>query len=50
MPVMYFTQLLGLAFGIPAKRLGIGTEFVPAEDVLKCARGGSQAEAGGKNG
>ena len=50
MPVMYFTQLLGLAFGIPAKRLGIGTEFVPADDVLKCARGDSQAAAGGKTG
>jgi len=31
LPVMYFTQLLGLALGIPAKRLGIGTELVPAE-------------------
>ncbi|OGO17280.1 MAG: hypothetical protein A2Z14_18655 [Chloroflexi bacterium RBG_16_48_8] len=30
MPVMYFTQLLGLAFGIPAKRLGIGKELVSA--------------------
>jgi len=28
MPVMYFTQLLGLALGIPPKRLGIGTEVV----------------------
>ncbi len=30
MPVVYFTQLMGLAFGIPAKRLGIGKELVSA--------------------
>jgi len=34
MSVVYFTQLLGLALGIPAKRLGIGTELVPAEVAL----------------
>jgi heterodisulfide reductase subunit B len=33
-PVMYFTQLLGLAFGIPPKRLGIGKELVPITEVL----------------
>jgi heterodisulfide reductase subunit B len=33
-PVMYFTQLVGLAFGIPPKRLGIGRELVPTEEVL----------------
>ena len=27
-PVMYFTQLIGLAFGIKPKKLGIGKEFV----------------------
>jgi heterodisulfide reductase subunit B len=27
-PVMYFTQLIGLAFGIPGKKLGIGKEFI----------------------
>ncbi|MBI3950552.1 MAG: CoB--CoM heterodisulfide reductase iron-sulfur subunit B family protein [Acidobacteria bacterium] len=31
MPVLYFTQLLGLALGIPPKRLGIGTEFISAQ-------------------
>lgn len=46
MPIMYFTQLLGLAFGISAKKLGIGTEFVPADDVLRCARGDSPAADG----
>ena len=27
-PVMYFTQLVGLALGISNKKLGIGKEFV----------------------
>ncbi len=34
MPVLYFTQLMGLAFGIAPKKLGIGKEFVPVDDVL----------------
>jgi heterodisulfide reductase subunit B len=46
MPIMYFTQLLGLAFGISAKKLGIGTEVVPTDDVLRCARGHSPAADG----
>ncbi|MBI4277799.1 MAG: CoB--CoM heterodisulfide reductase iron-sulfur subunit B family protein [Armatimonadetes bacterium] len=33
-PILYFTQLLGLALGIPARQLGIGTELVPAAPVL----------------
>jgi heterodisulfide reductase subunit B len=36
MPILYFTQLMGLAFGIPAKRLRIGSELVPAPAVV-CA-------------
>jgi heterodisulfide reductase subunit B len=27
-PVVYFTQLIGIAMGIPPKRLGIGSEFI----------------------
>lgn len=38
-PVMYFTQLMGLAFGIGQKRLGIGRELVPITPVLACVRG-----------
>jgi heterodisulfide reductase subunit B len=38
-PVLYFTQLVGLAFGISAERLGIGKEIVPAAPVLACVRG-----------
>ncbi len=38
LPVMYFTQLIGLAFGLPPKQLGIGTELVSAEPVICHAR------------
>jgi heterodisulfide reductase subunit B len=37
MPVMYFTQLMGLAMGIPTKRLGIGSELVQATPVARFA-------------
>jgi len=33
-PVLYFTQLLGLALGIPPKKLGIDKVMVPAKDLL----------------
>lgn len=33
-PILYFTQLMGLAFGYDAKRLGIGKEFVSANPAL----------------
>ena len=34
MPVLYFTQLLGLALGIPRRRLGIGKELVSAGPIF----------------
>lgn len=34
MPVLFFTQLMGLAFGAAAKTLGIGSEVVSARDAL----------------
>jgi heterodisulfide reductase subunit B len=34
LPVFYFTQLMALAFGIPAERLGIHKHFVAAEELL----------------
>lgn len=37
-PVLYFTQVLGLALGIPPERLGIGTELVAATPALACVR------------
>lgn len=33
-PILYFTQLMGLALGIPAQKLGIGKEFVDARPAL----------------
>jgi len=33
-PVMYFTQLIGLALGIPHKKLGIGKEFIAMAPAL----------------
>jgi heterodisulfide reductase subunit B len=45
-PVLYFTQLMGLAMGIGQKKLGIGTELIPATAVLACvARKPAAAEA-----
>ena len=35
LPILYFTQLLGLALGIEPKKLGIGIELVSATPVFK---------------
>lgn len=35
LPILYFTQVLGLAFGIEAKRLGLQKHFVAADELLK---------------
>ncbi len=37
-PIMYFTQLIGLAMGLPPKKLGIGTEFISTNKVVKFAK------------
>lgn len=37
-PIMYFTQLIGLAMGLPPKKLGIGTEFISVKNVLSYAQ------------
>ena len=34
-PILYFTQLLGLAFGIEPKKLGLSKHLVPAKPVLE---------------
>lgn len=34
MPVLFFTQLMGLAFGIDAKKLGFGRELVSAKEAM----------------
>jgi heterodisulfide reductase subunit B len=35
MPILYFTQLLGLSLGVGVKRLGIGKELVSAQAILE---------------
>jgi heterodisulfide reductase subunit B2 len=35
MPILFFTQLIGLAFGLDPKALGIGRELVSSGDALK---------------
>ena len=35
LPVMYFTQLMGLALGISPKRLGIGSELIAVMPAIK---------------
>lgn len=37
-PVVYFTQLIGLALGVPGKNLGIGSEIVSATPLAPFAR------------
>jgi heterodisulfide reductase subunit B len=34
-PIIYFTQLMGLAFGMSAQELGFGKEFVDAAPTLE---------------
>lgn len=34
MPILYFTQMMGMAFGMNAKSLGIGAEFMSAAKAL----------------
>jgi heterodisulfide reductase subunit B len=43
LPIMYFTQLLGIAFGIDPKKLGFGKELVAAMPVLKAKLNGQLA-------
>jgi heterodisulfide reductase subunit B len=39
-PVLYFTQLIGLALGVPPGKLGIGSELVNAMPALASAGSG----------
>jgi heterodisulfide reductase subunit B len=45
MPIIFFTQLLGVAFGIDPKTLGFGKEIVAASPVLKAKLNGKMAMA-----
>ena len=44
MPIVYFTQLLGLALGVGVKRLGLGKELISTKSVL--SRRAEPASAG----
>jgi heterodisulfide reductase subunit B len=35
MPIVFFTQMLGIAFGLQPKQLGFGKEIVAAEPVIR---------------
>ena len=35
MPILFFTQLMGLAFGLKPEKLGFGSEFVSAHEAMK---------------
>jgi heterodisulfide reductase subunit B len=35
LPILYFTQMIGLAIGLSAKELGLGREIVPSAPVLE---------------
>jgi heterodisulfide reductase subunit B len=43
MPVVFFTQILGLAFGIDRRKLGFGKELVAARPVLEARFGAKPA-------
>ena len=47
LPIVFFTQLLGLAFGLEPKRLGFGKEIVAAEPVIKARLNGAVSSAKG---
>jgi len=35
LPIVFFTQMMGIAFGLPSKELGFGKEIVRAEPVIR---------------
>ncbi|MEN6494473.1 MAG: CoB--CoM heterodisulfide reductase iron-sulfur subunit B family protein [Thermoguttaceae bacterium] len=45
MPIIYFTQMLGVAFGIEPSKLGFGKELVSAMPVLKAKLNGAAVPA-----
>ncbi len=47
LPVLYFTQMMGLAFGIEREALGIGSELVNAREALSLIGSTPESDAGG---
>jgi heterodisulfide reductase subunit B len=45
LPIIFFTQLLGVALGIDMKNLGFGKELVAAEPVIRAKLDGQPVGA-----
>jgi heterodisulfide reductase subunit B len=45
LPIVFFTQLIGVALGIDMKKLGFGKEIVAAEPVIRAKLEGQPAGA-----
>jgi heterodisulfide reductase subunit B len=45
-PIVFFTQMLGVAFGLDPDRLGFGKEIVAARPVLEAKLGPAPVAAG----
>jgi hypothetical protein len=45
MPVLFISQLVGLALGVPEKRLGLARHFVDTRPLLAKAQAAAQAAA-----
>jgi heterodisulfide reductase subunit B len=43
LPILYFTQLVGLAFGIPERKLGLQRSLVPVQPALAALEGAHHA-------
>jgi heterodisulfide reductase subunit B len=44
-PIIFFTQMLGMAFGLEPAKLGFGKELVAARPVLEAKLGAAKAAA-----
>jgi heterodisulfide reductase subunit B2 len=50
MPILYITQLLGLALGVPAGRLAFKSHLTSVSSLLARIQAGNQAQAAGEGG
>ena len=44
LPIVFFTQMVGMAFGMEPKKLGFGKELVAAMPVMKAKLNGKLGE------
>ena len=45
MPIVFFTQMLGVAFGLDLPKLGFGKEIIPAKPVIQAKLGAQAVQA-----